>query len=571
MSVTANTYPWLKHYPEGVPFEINPDAYPSLVELMEDGFSTYANKAAYSNMGKELTFGDIDRLSRNFAAYLQNSGLQKGDRIAIQMPNCLQYPVVLFGAIRAGLVVVNTNPLYTPREMKHQFNDSGAKAIVIIANFAFNLEKIISETKIEKVFVTELGDLLGFPKKLLVNFVVKNIRKMVPAYHLPNAIPLNEALSKGASMIYTKPKLKNSDIAFLQYTGGTTGVSKGAVLTHRNIVSNLEANNAWQGILTRKITDDKVIIVAALPLYHIYALTVNAMTALKTGVMNLLITNPRDLDAFIKDLKKNPPHLFTGLNTLYNGLLNHPKFDEVDFSKLVITSAGGMALQNAVAMRWKERTGCLPAEGYGLSETSPVLTSNPLEGENRIGTIGIPWPSTEIRIMKDDGEWAGVGEVGEICAWGPQVMDGYYNRPDETAKVMYIDPKDDRRWFKTGDVGVMDVDGYFKIVDRKKDMILVSGFNVYPNEVEDVVASCPGVAEVACIGVPDAKSTESVKVFIVKKDPSLSEETVKAYCKENLTGYKCPKHIEFRTELPKTNVGKILRRALREEEEAKLK
>lgn len=571
MSVTANTYPWLKHYPEGVPFEINPDAYPSLVELMEDGFSTYANKAAYSNMGKELTFGDIDRLSRNFAAYLQNSGLQKGDRIAIQMPNCLQYPVVLFGAIRAGLVVVNTNPLYTPREMKHQFNDSGAKAIVIIANFAFNLEKIISETKIEKVFVTELGDLLGFPKKLLVNFVVKNIRKMVPTYHLPNAIPLNEALSKGASMTYTKPKLKNSDIAFLQYTGGTTGVSKGAVLTHCNIVSNLEANNAWQGILTRKITDDKVIIVAALPLYHIYALTVNAMTALKTGVMNLLITNPRDLDAFIKDLKKNPPHLFTGLNTLYNGLLNHPKFDEVDFSKLVITSAGGMALQNAVAMRWKERTGCLPAEGYGLSETSPVLTSNPLEGENRIGTIGIPWPSTEIRIMKDDGEWAGVGEVGEICAWGPQVMDGYYNRPDETAKVMYIDPKDDRRWFKTGDVGVMDADGYFKIVDRKKDMILVSGFNVYPNEVEDVVASCPGVAEVACIGVPDAKSTESVKVFIVKKDPSLSEETVKAYCKENLTGYKCPKHIEFRTELPKTNVGKILRRALREEEEAKLK
>lgn len=571
MSVTVDSYPWLKHYPDGVPYEINPDAYPSIIELMEEGFSNFANKAAYSNMGKELTFGEVDRLSRNFAAYLQNSGLQKGDRIAIQMPNCLQYPVVLFGAIRAGLVVVNTNPLYTPREMKHQFNDSGAKAIVIIANFAFNLEKIISETKIEKVFVTELGDLLGFPKKLLVNFVVKNIRKMVPTYHLPNAIPLNEALSKGASMTYTKPKLKNSDIAFLQYTGGTTGVSKGAVLTHRNIVSNLEANNAWQGILTRKITDDKVIIVAALPLYHIYALTVNAMTALKTGVMNLLITNPRDLDAFIKDLKKNPPHLFTGLNTLYNGLLNHPKFDEVDFSKLVITSAGGMALQNAVAMRWKERTGCLPAEGYGLSETSPVLTSNPLEGENRIGTIGIPWPSTEIRIMKDDGEWAGVGEVGEICAWGPQVMDGYYNRPDETAKVMYIDPKDDRRWFKTGDVGVMDADGYFKIVDRKKDMILVSGFNVYPNEVEDVVASCPGVAEVACIGVPDAKSTESVKVFIVKKDPSLSEETVKAYCKENLTGYKCPKHIEFRTELPKTNVGKILRRALREEEEAKLK
>lgn len=571
MSVTVETYPWLKHYPEGVPYEINPEAYPSLIELMEDGFKTYSHKAAYSNMGKELTFAEIDQLSKSFAAYLQNSGLKQGDRIAIQMPNCLQYPVVLFGALRAGLVVVNTNPLYTPREMKHQFNDSGAKAIVIIANFAFNLEKIIAETGIEKIFVTELGDLLGFPKKLLVNFVVKKVKKMVPAYNLPNAIPLSNALSKGATMSYTKPNIKNTDIAFLQYTGGTTGVSKGAVLTHRNIVSNLEANNAWQGVLTRKITDDKVVIVAALPLYHIYALTVNAMTALKTGVMNLLITNPRDLDAFIKDLKKNPPHIFTGLNTLYNGLLNHPKFDEVDFSKLVITSAGGMALQKSVAMRWKERTGCLPAEGYGLSETSPVLTSNPLIGENEIGTIGIPWPSTEVRIMKEEGGWAAVDEVGEICAYGPQVMDGYYNRADETDKVMYADPADGRRWFKTGDIGVMNSEGYFRIVDRKKDMILVSGFNVYPNEVEDVVASCPGVLEVACVGVPDAKSTEAVKVFIVKKDPSLSEETVRAYCKENLTGYKCPKHVEFRTELPKTNVGKILRRALREEEEAKLK
>ncbi|SOE20815.1 long-chain acyl-CoA synthetase [Spirosomataceae bacterium TFI 002] len=558
--------PWLKFYPEGIPHDINPDAYESVIDLMEAGFEKHASKAAYSNMGKEMTFAQIDEQSKNFAAYLQFKGLLPGDRIAIQMPNCLQYPIVLFGAIRAGLVVVNTNPLYTPREMTHQFKDSGAKAIVIVANFAFNLEKVLPNTQIEHVFVTELGDMLGFPKKHIVNFVVKTVKKMVPSYSLPSAESLSDALSKGGAMTYAKPKVKNTELAFIQYTGGTTGVSKGAMLTHRNVVANLEANDAWQSVLTKDIKDDKIVVVAALPLYHVYALTVNALTGLKTGGMNLLITNPRDMDSFIKDLKKNPPHLFTGLNTLYNGLLNHPKFGEVDFSKLVITSAGGMALQKVVAQRWKDMTGCLPAEGYGLSETSPVLSSNPLVGDNRIGTIGIPWPSTEMKILKDDGTWAEVGEVGEICAHGPQVFSGYYNRQDETDKVMLIDPIDGRQWFKTGDVGVMDADGYFKIVDRKKDMILVSGFNVYPNEVEDVIAQCPGVLEVACIGVPNDRSTEAVKVFIVKKDPSLTEAAVKAFAREQLTPYKCPKHVEFRDELPKTNVGKILRRALKDEE-----
>lgn len=565
MPVTKDTYPWLKFYPEGVPYEINPDAYPSLIELMEEGFKKYANRSAYACMGKEITFAQLDKLSRDFAAYLQSTGLKQGDRLVIQMPNTLQYPVALFGALRAGLTVVNTNPLYTPREMEFQFKDSGAKAIVIVANFASNLEKVLPQTGIEHVFITQLGDMLGFPKKQIVNYVVKNVKKMVPPYSIPQAKSFMDVVGKGGSMTYTKPSIKSNDLAFIQYTGGTTGISKGAMLTHRNVVSNLEANDAWQGILTRKIEDDKIVVVAALPLYHIYALTVNALTALKTGVMNLLITNPRDLDAFIKDLKKYPPHVFTGLNTLYNGLLNHPKIGEVDFSNLVITSAGGMALQNVVANRWKELTGNLPCEGYGLSETSPVLTSNPLVGDNRIGTIGIPWPNTEIRIMREDGTWAEIGEAGEICANGPQVMLGYYNRPDETAKVMYTDT-DGRQWFKTGDVGITDADGYTKIVDRKKDMILVSGFNVYPNEIEDVVAKCPGVLEVACIGVPDAKSTEAVKIFIVKKDENLSAETVQAYCRENLTAYKCPKHIEFRTELPKTNVGKILRKTLREEE-----
>ena len=568
MPVSTETYPWRQFYPQGVPHEINPDAYPSILELMDEGLKKFSHKSAYACMGKELSYGKLDELSRNFAAYLQNIGMQKGDRIAIQMPNVLQYPVAMFGALRAGLTVVNTNPLYTPREMEHQFKDSGAKAIIIVANFAASLEKIINNTAIKHVFTTQLGDMLGFPKKQIVNYVVKNVKKMVPAYNLPTEQSLMSAVQKGANLTWTKPTMHNADLAFIQYTGGTTGVSKGAMLTHRNIVANLEANNVWQGVLTDKITDEKPVVVAALPLYHIYALTVNALTALKTGTMNLLITNPRDLEAFIKDLKKYPPHVFTGVNTLYNGLLNHPKIGEVDFSNLVITSAGGMALQGVVANRWKELTGNLPAEGYGLSETSPVLTSNPLIGENRVGTIGIPWPSTEIKILRDDETWAETGEAGEIVAHGPQVMAGYYNRPDETEKVTFID-SEQKSWFKTGDVGMMAPDGFFKIVDRKKDMILVSGFNVYPNEIEDVVATCAGVSEVACIGVADDKSTEAVKIFVVKKDESLTKEQIMAHCRENLTAYKCPKHIEFRTELPKTNVGKILRRTLKEEEMAK--
>ncbi len=561
-TIKQDTYPWLKAYPKGVPYEINPDVYPSLLELMEEGFRKYTSQPAYSNMGKELTFGDIDRLSKQFAAYLQSIGLKRGDRVAIQMPNVLQYPIAMFGAIRAGMVVVNTNPLYTSREMQHQFKDSGAKAIVILANFATNLEKIVANTDIKHVILTEIGDMLGFPKKLIVNAVVKYVKKMVPSYSLPQAVSFNKALSIGEGSSYQRPKISNEELAFIQYTGGTTGVSKGAMLTHRNLVANVEANDLW---IKPMVGDDlhNPVIVAALPLYHVYALTVNALSALKSGGMNLLITNPRDMNAFIDDLKKYKVAIFTGLNTLFNGLLNNPRFSEVDFSELKATSAGGMALQKVVAERWHKTTGCMPTEGYGLSETSPVLSSNPLVGENRIGTIGVPWPSTEMRIMREDGTWADDGEPGEICARGPQVMPGYYNRPDETAKVMFEDK--DGRWFKTGDIGVRSADGYFKIVDRKKDMILVSGFNVYPNEIEDVMAQHPGVLEVACLGVPDEKSGEAVKIFIVKRDPELTIEKVRAYAREYLTGYKCPKYIEFRDELPKTNVGKILRRALRED------
>lgn len=560
------TRPWLKFYPAGMPYEIDPDSYPSLLELMQEGFTNYANKPAYANMGKQLTYAEIDRLSKDFAAYLQSIGLQKDDRIAIQMPNLLQYPVAMFGALRAGLAVVNTNPLYTPREMEHQFKDSGAKAIVIVANFASNLEKVIANTGIKHIIVTQVGDLLGFPKKQIVNFVAGTIKKMVPAYHLPTAVSFSSALSKGASLSFKPVKMTGQDLAFIQYTGGTTGVSKGAMLSHRNIVANVVANCEYLGP-TLNANNEENVIVAALPLYHVYALTCNALSALKNGGLNLLITNPRDMDGFINDLKKYRITVFTGVNTLYNGLLNHPRINEVDFSHLKITSAGGMALQSVVASKWQKLTGCLPTEGYGLSETSPVLTANPLKAENnRVGTIGIPFPSTDIRILRDDETWADMGESGEICANGPQVMLGYFNRPDETAKVMYTDPADGRQWFKTGDVGVMDADGFFKIVDRKKDMVLVSGFNVYPTEIEEVVAKCEGVLEVACIGVPDAKTTEAVKIFVVKKDPELTAEKVQAFCRENLTAYKCPKFIEFRDELPKTNVGKILRRALRDEE-----
>ncbi len=564
MQATTQSYPWLKFYPKGIPADINPDAYPSLADLMDEAFSRFPDRPAYACLGKEITFGELDKLSMQFASFLQNDlGLQKGDRLAIQMPNLLQYPVAMFGALRAGLTVVNTNPLYTPREMQHQFKDSGATAIVILANFAANLEKILPQTDIKHVIVTQVGDLLGFPKKLLVNAVLKYVKKLVPAYQLPGAISFGDALSRGNRYAMQPVSITGQDLAFIQYTGGTTGVSKGAMLTHRNIIANVEGQDVWMS--PAGIPAGQGISVAALPLYHVYALTTNALAALKTGTMNLLITNPRDMNAFIDDLKKYKVTAFTGVNTLYNGLLHHPRIGEVDFSRLRVTSAGGMALQTPVAEGWKKLTGNTPAEGYGLSETSPVLCSNPITDANRVGTIGVPWPSTTMKLVKDDGTEAALGEPGEIWAKGPQVFAGYYNRPDETAKVM------DDGWFKTGDIGVMDKDGYFKIVDRKKDMILVSGFNVYPNEIEDVVAQCPGVLEVACIGVPDAKSTEVVKVFVVKKDPDLTADTIKAFCRENLTPYKVPKIIEFRTELPKTNVGKILRRALRDEELAKQK
>ncbi|GAB4045836.1 AMP-binding protein [Spirosoma litoris] len=561
---TLDLYPWRRFYPKGVPYEINPDAYTSLGALLEEGCHRFADRPAYACLGKQITFGELDKLSAQFASFLQNDlGLQKGDRLAIQMPNTLQYPVAMFGALRAGLAVVNTNPLYTPREMQHQFKDSGAKAIVILANFASHLEKIIDRTDIKHVVVTQLGDLLGFPKKQIVNAVVKYVKKLVPAYSLPDAISFNDALSRGSTQPLRPVSVQNTDLAFVQYTGGTTGVSKGAMLTHRNIIANVEGQHCW--MKPAGVADGEGIYVAALPLYHVYALTTNALAALKSGSMNLLITNPRDMNAFIDDLKKYKFTAFTGVNTLYNGLLNHPRIGEVDFSHLKVTSAGGMALQTAVAERWTKLTGNTPCEGYGLTETSPVLSSNPIDGTVRVGTIGIPWPSTEMKLIREDGTDAPIGEPGEIVARGPQVFKGYYNRPEETAQAMLGD------WFKTGDIGVMNEDGFFKIVDRKKDMILVSGFNVYPNEIEDVVSQCPGVMEVACIGIPDEKSTEVVKIFVVKKDPNLTVDTIKEFCRENLTPYKVPRVIEFRDELPKSNVGKILRRPLRDEELAKLK
>ena len=561
---TLLPHPWLRFYPKGVPHTIDPDTYPSLAALMDEAFKRFADRPAYFCMGKQITFAEVDQLSQQFASFLQNDlKLQKGDRIAIQMPNTLQYPIAMFGALRAGLAVVNTNPLYTPREMQHQFKDSGAKAIVILTNFAGNLEKILARTDIQHVVVTSLGDLLGFPKKQIVNAVVKYVKKLVPPYTLPNAISFSDALSRGSSQPFRPVAIKNTDLAFIQYTGGTTGVSKGAMLTHRNIISNVECQDVW--MKPGGVADGAGTIVAALPLYHVYALTTNALAALKSGAMNLLITNPRDLNAFIDDLKKHKITAFTGVNTLYNGLLNHPRIGEVDFSHLSVTSAGGMALQTAVADRWTKLTGNTPCEGYGLTETSPVLCSNPIDGTVRVGTIGVPWPSTDMKIIRDDGTDAAIDEPGEIVARGPQVFSGYYNRHDETAATMMDG------WFKTGDVGVMNEDGFFKIVDRKKDMILVSGFNVYPNEIEDVVAQCPGVLEVACIGVPDPKSNEVVKVFVVKKDPALTPETITAFCRENLTPYKVPRLIEFRDELPKSNVGKILRRPLRDEEMEKRK
>jgi len=547
-------FPWFKHYPSGVAHEINPDQYSSIVQILDESSKKYDDAPAFVNLDKRITYAETERLATQFACYLQSLGLEKGDRIAVQMPNLLQGPVVLYGALKAGLIVVNTNPLYTPREMEHQFKDSGAKAIVILANFASNLEKIIKNTNIEHVIITEIGDLLGGLKSMLVNFVVKKVKKMVPPFNLPGAVKFKHAMKVGANLSFNPVEITGKDAAFLQYTGGTTGVAKGATLTHRNIIANILQSKQWFIGMEEK----GEIVITALPLYHIFALTANFLNMYMMGALDVLVTNPRDMKAFLKDLKKYKFSVFTGVNTLFNGLLHQPEFKNLDFSKLKIVVAGGMALQQSVAKEWEKQTGVPIAEGYGLSETSPILSANPFDGTYRLGTIGLPFPSTEMAIMDDDGNKLPIGERGEICSRGPQVMPGYWNRPEETKKSFHGE------WFRTGDIGIMDEDGFFKIVDRKKDMILVSGFNVYPNEIEEVIAAHPKVLEVAAIGIPDANSNEAVKIFVVKKDQSLTEKELHDYCVENLTGYKRPKVIEFRDDLPKSNVGKILRKDLRE-------
>ncbi|MGE0762268.1 MAG: AMP-binding protein [Bdellovibrionales bacterium] len=552
---------WLKNYPKGVPHEINADRYKSITELFEQSCQRWQDRAAFTNMGAELSYSDLNDLSTDFASYLQNvAGLKKGDRIAIQMPNVLQYPVVLYGALRAGLVVVNTNPLYTAREMKHQFKDSGAKAIVILETCAHLLQEILPETDIKTVVVTSVGDMLGFPKSFLVNAVIRHVKKMVPDYKLPGSFSFWQAMDLGASKAFQPVETSLSDLAFLQYTGGTTGISKGAMLTHRNVIANMLQILEW---MKTALKEGQETVVLALPLYHIFSLTVNGLGMMSFGGTNLMITNPRDIPGFIKTLRKNRVTVFVGLNTLLNGLMNNPDFNKIDFSSYKITVCGGMALQKAVALRWKELTKCRVVEGYGLTETSPVVSCNPIDGTDKVGTIGLPLPSTEIKLCDDNGKEVAPGESGEICVRGPQVMRGYWQQPSETEKIMLPD-----NWIKTGDVAQIDPEGYLKIVDRKKDMILVSGFNVYPNEIEDVIATHPKVLEVAAVGVPDARSTEVVKVFIVAKDPSLTPQEIIQYCEKNLTGYKVPRFVELRKELPKTNVGKILRRALRDEPNA---
>ncbi|MEK9802955.1 MAG: long-chain-fatty-acid--CoA ligase [Curvibacter sp.] len=551
---------WLKSYPEGVPADLPPLPYASLVALMEESFRKYADRPAYSFMGKELSFGETDRLSRAFAAYLQGLGLAQGDRVAIMMPNVPQYPVVVAAILRAGYVVVNVNPLYTARELEHQLKDSGSKAIVIIENFAATLQKCIAATPVKHVVLCAMGDRLGLLKGALVNFVVRKVKKLVPPFSLPGAVRFNDAIAQGERGSLRQPEIKPDDVAVLQYTGGTTGVSKGAVLLHRNVIANVLQSEAWNDPVMKKVpAGQQSTGVCALPLYHIFAFTVGMMLSMRTGGKLILIPNPRDLPAVLKELSKHTFHTFPAVNTLFNGLANHPDFNKVDWSNLKISVGGGMAVQGAVADKWLKQTGCPICEGYGLSETSPSASCNPVTNTSFTGTIGIPLPSTWMKIIDDEGRDVPQGQPGEIAIKGPQVMAGYWQRPDETAKVMTADG-----WFKSGDIGIMDEKGFFRIVDRKKDMILVSGFNVYPNEIEDVVAKLPGVLECACVGVADEKTGEAVKLVIVKKDPALSEEQVRAYCKENLTGYKQPKVIEFRTELPKTPVGKILRRELRD-------
>ncbi|HEY9208664.1 long-chain-fatty-acid--CoA ligase [Acidovorax soli] len=553
--------PWLAAYPQGVPADIDPSHYPSLVALMDEAFTQYADRVAYSFMGKEVTFAQTDALSSVFAAYLQSLGLAKGDRVAIMMPNVPQYPVAVAAILRAGFVVVNVNPLYTPRELEHQLKDSGAKAIVIIENFASTLEHCIAHTSIKHVVLCAMGDQLGLLKGLLVNYVVRNVKKMVPAYNLPGAVRFNDAVAQGTRGTFKKPDIKPDDIALLQYTGGTTGVSKGAILLHRNVIANVLQSEAWNDPVMKKVpAGEQPTSICALPLYHIFAFTVNMMLSMRTGGKTILIPNPRDLPAVLKELSKHTFHSFPAVNTLFNGLANHPDFNTVNWKNLKVSVGGGTAVQGAVAKLWLEKTGCPICEGYGLSETSPSVSCNPVTAREFTGTIGVPLPSTYMKLLDDDGhEVTTVGQPGEIVIKGPQVMAGYWQRPDETAKVMTEDG-----YFKSGDIGVVDERGFFKIVDRKKDMVLVSGFNVYPNEVEEVVANCPGVLECAVVGVPDEKSGEAVKLVIVKKSPDLTEADVREFCRRELTGYKQPKVIEFRTELPKTPVGKILRRELRD-------
>ena len=551
---------WLKNYPPGVPADIDPTAYASVVALFEESFSKYREKHAYVCMGKALTFGEIDSLSSALAAWLQGRGLKRGARVAIMMPNVLQYPVAVAAVLRAGFIAVNVNPLYTARELEHQLKDSGAEAVILLENFATTLQQAVAHTDIKHVVVASMGDLLGFPKGLIVNFVVRTMRRMVPAWSQPGHVTFNDAVSAGRSMMLQKPQLGPEDVAVLQYTGGTTGVSKGATLLHRTLVANLLASEAWMqpGLHRRKISGQTTI-VCALPLYHVFAFVTCGLLGMRTGALNILIPNPRDLAGTIKDLAKYKINIFPAVNTLFNGLANNAEFAKLDFSELVISNGGGTAVQEAVAKKWLAVTGCPICEGYGLSETSAGVTCNPTDSEVYTGTIGLPLPNVEIRILDDAGKDVPLGERGEIAIRGPQVMRDYWQQPEETAKVMTPDG-----FFKSGDVGIMDERGYTKIVDRKKDMILVSGFNVYPNEVEEVVAAHPGVLECAVVGVPDANSGEAVMLFVVKKDPKLTREALAAYCHDELTGYKRPKYIEFRSELPKTNVGKILRRELRD-------
>jgi long-chain acyl-CoA synthetase len=548
---------WLKSYQAGVPAEIDINEFRSIGDLFEKSVKQYGPRKAYINMDKAVTYKELERLSADFGSYCQSVlKLPKGARIALMMPNLLQYPVCLYGALRAGYTVVNCNPLYTERELEHQLKDSGAEAIVIVENFASVLANVIARTSVKHVLVTQLGDMLDFPKRMIVNLVVKHVKKMVPAWSIPSAVELRDALIEGGRYPLKPVEVGHDDLAFLQYTGGTTGVSKGAMLTHRNIIANLQQAHAW---IRSSLRDDELI-VTALPLYHIFALTANCLTFFKIGATNLLITNPRDIPAFVKEIGKYPFSTITGVNTLFNAMINNPDFAKIDLSKLHLTLGGGMAVQRAVAERWKQITGVTLIEAYGLTETSPAATMNPLDIPEYNGCIGLPISSTEVTIRDDDGKDLPMGEPGELCIRGPQVMRGYWNRPDETEKVIMADG-----FLRTGDVAIMDSKGYFKIVDRKKDMILVSGFNVYPNEIEDVLAMHPGVLESAAVGVPDEKTGEAIKIFVVKKDPDLTEASIIEHCRSHLTGYKVPRQIAFRTELPKTNVGKILRRQLRDE------